>query len=590
MPAATSNGLFPESYAPKQTYESVHYGSRHIHRRSNASNGSKADAPYPSSNTGKYSQVTKVSKNASHDNVISYATESDEDFELFEETPLVIAILTYFSYMLLNLVGRLQDLLRNWGILMNRLAKEPESTRDFVPLYQDYESFYTRNLYRRIRDCWNRPVCSVPGAELVLLDRYTEDFGWTFKYPGSVTKCLNFGSYNYLGFAENHGLCADATEVNVHQWGYGSGSTRQEVGNSSMHRQLETLVAEFTGQEAAIAFGMGFATNSLNIPCLVDKHCCVISDELNHTSLILGIRLSGAQIFRFRHNNIAHLEKVIRDAIVTGNPRTRRPYRKILIVVEGIYSMEGSIVRLRDIVAVKKRYKAYLYLDEAHSIGALGPTGRGVVEYAGVDPRDIDIAMGTFTKSFGSAGGYIAGSRQLINYIRTYSHSTTYACSMSPPVCQQIITSMNIIMGRLGGREGQRRIAQLAWNVRYFRRGLHKLGMLVYGHRDSPVVPTIIFNPGKISCMSRECLMRGLGIVVVGFPATPLILSRARFCISASHTKEMLDKALEVLAEVSELMHMRYSRLPPPKWTEEELPPPPSASDKNGSDTYPGRT
>lgn len=568
MPLAKANGQFPESYAPKPltTETSFEKHNKPVLRR-------------PSTNKmhqRKDGKLASAKRDTESSSTLGKEVE-EEDLEVFEETPLFSAIFTYFSYMLLNLIGRLQDLLRNWGVLVNRLAKEPESTRDFVPLYQDYESFYTRNLYRRIRDCWNRPVSSVPGAELTLLDRYTEDYGWTFKYPGSVTNCLNFGSYNYLGFAENNGICADASEACIKHWGYGMASTRQEVGNCSLHQQLEELVAEFTGQEAAIAFGMGFATNSLNLPCLVDKHCCVISDELNHTSLILGIRLSGAQILRFRHNNVQHLEKVLREAIITGNPRTRRPYTKILIVVEGVYSMEGSIVRLREIVAIKKRYNAYLYLDEAHSIGALGPTGRGVVEYAGVDPRDIDVAMGTFTKSFGSAGGYIAGTRKLIDYLRHHSHSTVYATSMSPPVCQQIITSMNIIMGRLGNGEGQRRIRQLAWNVRYFRRGVHKLGMMVYGHRDSPVVPTIIFNPGKISAMSRECLMRGLGIVVVGFPATPLILSRARFCISASHTKEMLDKALEVLAEVSDILCMRYSQLPPPKWTEDEMPPPPSS-------------
>nr|XP_009673979.1 PREDICTED: serine palmitoyltransferase 2-like [Struthio camelus australis] len=144
------------------------------------------------------------------------------------------------------------------------------------------------------------------------------------------------------------------------------------------------------------------------------------------------------------------LEKLLKDAIVHGQPRTRRPWKKILILVEGIYSMEGSIVRLPEVIALKKKYKSYLYLDEAHSIGALGPSGRGVVEYFGLNPEDVDVMMGTFTKSFGAAGGYIGGKKELIDYLRTYSHSAVYATSLSPPVVEQIVTSMKCIMGEDG--------------------------------------------------------------------------------------------------------------------------------------------
>ncbi|PNJ65119.1 SPTLC2 isoform 5, partial [Pongo abelii] len=220
--------------------------------------------------------------------------------------------------------------------------------------------------------------------------------------------------------------------------------------NLDKHEELEELVARFLGVEAAMAYGMGFATNSMNIPALVGKGCLILSDELNHASLVLGARLSGATIRIFKHNNMQSLEKLLKDAIVYGQPRTRRPWKKILILVEGIYSMEGSIVRLPEVIALKKKYKAYLYLDEAHSIGALGPTGRGVVEYFGLDPEDVDVMMGTFTKSFGASGGYIGGKKELIDYLRTHSHSAVYATSLSPPVVEQIITSMKCIMGQDG--------------------------------------------------------------------------------------------------------------------------------------------
>lgn len=161
--------------------------------------------------------------------------------------------------------------------------------------------------------------------------------------------------------------------------------------------------------------------------------------------------------------------------------------------------MEGSVVRLPEIIALKKKYKAYLYLDEAHSIGAVGPTGRGVVDYWGCDARDVDIMMGTFTKSFGSAGGYIAGSKKLIDYLRMNSHANCYATSMSPPVTLQVIKSMETIMGKDGSFEGQRRIKQLAENTQYFRDKLIKMGFIVYGNQASPVVPVMLYMPSKIA-------------------------------------------------------------------------------------------
>uniref|UniRef100_A0A672ZNM6 serine C-palmitoyltransferase n=1 Tax=Sphaeramia orbicularis TaxID=375764 RepID=A0A672ZNM6_9TELE len=458
--------------------------------------------------------------------------------ESFEETPLLVAVLTYMGYGILTIFGYLRDFLRQWNIEKCHVAREREEQKDFVPLYQDFENFYTRNLYMRIRDNWNRPICSVPGAKMDLVERVSHDYNWTFEHTGKVVKdVINMGSYNYLGFAENIGACADAAVKATHKYGAGVSSTRCEMGNLDIHEELEQLVARFLGVESSMAFGMGFATNSMNIPALTGKGCLILSDELNHASLVLGARLSGSTIRVFKHNNMQSLEKLLRDAIVHGQPRTHRPWKKILIVVEGIYSMEGSVVRLPEVIALKKRYKAYLYLDEAHSIGALGPNGRGVVDYFGLDPKDVDIMMGTFTKSFGAAGGYIGGKKELIDYLRTHSHSALYATSMSPPVAQQIITSMKIIMGEDGTKLGM----QLSENTTYFRRKLRDMGFIIYGNDDSPVVPMMLYMPAKIGAFGREMLKRNIGTVVVGFPATPIIESRARFCISAAHTREMLD-------------------------------------------------
>ncbi|KAL2081805.1 hypothetical protein ACEWY4_021623 [Coilia grayii] len=465
--------------------------------------------------------------------------------ESFEETPLLVAVLTYMGYGILTIFGYLRDFLRDWKIEKCHVARERDEQKDFVPLYQDFENFYTRNLYMRIRDNWNRPICSVPGARMDLVERVTPDYNWTFEHTGRVMEdVINMGSYNYLGFAENTGTCAEESAEATLKYGAGVNSTRHEMGNLDKHEELENLVARFLGVEASMAFGMGFATNSMNIPALTGKGCLILSDELNHASLVLGARLSGSTIRVFKHNNMQSLEKLLRDAIVHGQPRTHRPWKKILIVVEGIYSMEGSIVRLPEVIALKKKYKAYLYLDEAHSIGALGPRGRGVVDYFGLDPRDVDIMMGTFTKSFGAAGGYIGGKKELIEYLRSHSHSAVYAASMSPPVAQQIIASMKCIMGEDDTSLGRDRLRQLSENTTYFRRRLQELGFIIYGNEDSPVVPLMLYMPAKIGAFGREMLKRNIGTVVVGFPATPIIESRARFCVSAAHTREMLDTAL----------------------------------------------
>lgn len=232
-----------------------------------------------------------------------------------------------------------------------------------------------------------------------------------FRLKGSTTECVNLSSYNYLGFAQSEGPCADAVEDVIKKIGVSISTPLLETGTIELHKELEDVVSRFVGMEAAVCFNMGFAVNSTTIPALVTKGCLIISDQLNHASIVYGARVSGAAIRVFKHNDMSHLEYVIRDAIAQGQPRTHRPWKKILIIVEGLYSMEGSICKLPEVIEIKQKYGCYLYVDEAHSIGALGLNGRGVCDYWGVDPRGVDILMGTFTKSFGAAGGYIAGSK-----------------------------------------------------------------------------------------------------------------------------------------------------------------------------------
>ncbi|KAK3093900.1 hypothetical protein FSP39_021611, partial [Pinctada imbricata] len=241
----------------------------------------------------------------------------EEDFyESFEDTPMLAAISTYVGYLILVAVGHIREFLKGIGIGVVKCMAEPKLP-GFVPLYQSWESFYTWYVYRRIRDCWNRPVGSVPGAEMDIVDRETKDHGWNFRQ----TKVVNFGSYNYLGFSSNVGPCADAVAETVREYGVGTSTSRQELGYLDLHKELDTLVAEYLGVEAAITIPMGFATNSMNMPSLVGKGCLILSDELNHASLILGCRLSGASIRTFKHNCMKDLEKKLRQAIVELQPR-----------------------------------------------------------------------------------------------------------------------------------------------------------------------------------------------------------------------------------------------------------------------------
>ncbi|KAK9541758.1 hypothetical protein VZT92_001779 [Zoarces viviparus] len=482
--------------------------------------------------------------------------------ESCEQAPMYVAVMTYLGFGIVTLFGYFRDFLRAVGLEKCNLAQERKEQKDFVPLYQDFENFYTRNLYMRVRDSWNRPICSLPGPVFDLMERVSDDYNWTFRLTGrTIHNAINMGSYNYLGFAENNADFLKTVADKTLRYGVGVCSTRQEMGNLSIHEELEKLVANFLRVESSMIFGMGFATNSMNIPAIIGKGGLILSDELNHTSLILGARLSGATIRVFKHNNMHSLEKMLKEAVCSGQPRTHRPWKKILIMVEGIYSMEGSVVRLPEIIALKKKYKAYLYLDEAHSIGAVGPSGRGVTELFNVNPADVDVMMGTFTKSFGAAGGYIAGKKDLVDYLRSHSHSAVYASAMSPPVTEQIIRAMKCIMGKDGSTEGIRRIHQLAENTRYFRARLKEMGFIIYGNDDSPVVPILLYMPGKVVAFCREMLERKIAVVVVGFPATPITEARARFCLSAVHTRAMLNQVLHHMNEVGDNLCLKFSRL-----------------------------
>jgi serine palmitoyltransferase len=323
--------------------------------------------------------------------------------------------------------------------------------------------------------------------------------------------------------------------------------------------EVEDRIAKFVGKPAAMVFSMGFVTNAGAFPALVSKGALVISDELNHASIRVGLRLSGAMITSFKHNDMKDLEKKLRDAISQGQPRTHRPWKKILVVVEGLYSMEGTMCNLPAVLKLKKRYKFNLFIDEAHSIGALGPHGRGICDYFGIDPSEVDILMGTLTKSFGANGGYICAEKHIIDKLRATNAATIYGESPTPPVLMQILSALKIIAGELVPGQGEERLQRIAFNSRYLRLGLKRLGFIVYGHDDSPIIPLVLYNPAKMPAFSHEMLKRKISIVIAGYPATPLVESRARFCVSAAHNKDDMDRILAACDEIGNVLQLKFS-------------------------------
>ena len=480
--------------------------------------------------------------------------------DISEPSSAFTTFVTYWIYLIAILLGMLRDGCARITGRSRFFVKPNPKFKGFPPILNPIDSFYSRRLYFRYRDMWNRPLAGPPGAEFDVILREEDPKTHRLVMTDKIRRCINLGSYNYLGISGDtwKETCSEEVFRALKDLGPSSGgSALSEGGTTAMHQELEKMVAQFVGKEDAVVYAQGYGTNATTIPSLMGKGSLVVSDSLNHTSIVNGVRASGATVRVFRHNDAEDLEQVLRQAIAEGQPKTFLPWKKILVMTEGIFSMEGEICRLPEVVSVCKKFKAYLYVDEAHSIGALGKTGRGVCEQTGVDPKDVDILMGTFTKSFGAMGGYIAGSKEVCDYLRTSSGGMVRSASMSPVVCAQIMASLRLI----GETEiGKQKLQAIKDNANYVREKLEAMGCEVLGDRDSPVLPLMLYIPTKISMFSQMCFARNVAVVVVGFPAVPLNAARTRICISAAHTKEQLDRALKEIEDVVDILKLRYKR------------------------------
>lgn len=481
-------------------------------------------------------------------------------FKEDENVPYRVILSTYLMYFILILIGKLDDF---FASMFDKDYQNWLLPHDgYAPLVTKFDSFYTRRLKDRLGECFSRPTSGVPGRLIkVMQRRFAERKVFAqLVQTGESVDCINLSSYNYLGFAQSKGQCTDAAEEAVLTRGLVAGGTRYNGGCSDMHEETEKVVAEFVGKEAAMLYSMGYATNANFFATIADKRCLVLSDELNHASIRTGLRVAGAVVKVFPHNDMVELERMIREHIAQGQPRSHRPWSKIFVVVEGLYSMEGTLCDLPELVKLREKYGIYLFVDEAHSIGAMGPHGRGVCDYFNIDTAKVDILMGTFTKSFGATGGYIASSQELIDRLKVVNMSNVYAEAPTPPVLAQIQASLKTLLGEINPGEARERLQRLAFNTRYFRLALLKMGFIVSGHIDSPVIPMMLYHPSKMLASSTLLADRKIAIVLVGYPATPLLSSRVRFCMSSALKKSDLDYCLEKIQEVGDEIWLRISQ------------------------------
>jgi 8-amino-7-oxononanoate synthase len=341
-------------------------------------------------------------------------------------------------------------------------------------------------------------------------------------------------SNNYLGLAE-HPALAEASKRAIDRYGVSSGASRLVSGTMELHEQLEKSVTSFKKSEAALIFNSGHAANTGIIPALVGRGDAVFSDRLNHASIVDGIRLSGARLFRYSHNDHQQLADLLERQ---GN------YGRSLIVTDGVFSMDGDLAPLKELAALKRRYDALLMVDDAHGSGVLGPQGRGSSELLGV-ADDIDIKMGTFGKALGSFGAYAAVSAEIRELLINRSRSFIFSTSLPPSVLAASLAALEIVQSP----EGDLLREQLHANAAAFRKGLNELGYSV-PEGSTQIIPVITGDTDTTMIFSASLLEEGIFAQGIRPPTVPVGSCRIRFTIMATHRQDDLEMALAIIGKV----------------------------------------
>ncbi|OLS03861.1 glycine C-acetyltransferase [Tissierella creatinophila] len=352
-------------------------------------------------------------------------------------------------------------------------------------------------------------------------------------------KVINLSSNNYLGFA-NHPRLKRASIEAVEKYGVGAGAVRTIIGNMDIHEELEKVLSEFKREEAAFLFQSGFNCNAGTIQAITQKGDIIISDELNHASIIDGARLSRADKAIYKHSDMDSLEQVLKE--------NRDKYENILIITDGVFSMDGDIAKLPEIVELAEKYEAMTYVDDAHGSGVLGESGRGTVDHFGLHGR-VDFSMGTLSKAIGVIGGYVAGSKTMYEWLSHRARPILFSTALPPAAVGAITEALKMLM------ESTEYTDKLWDNAKYFKSKLGSLGFNT-GKSETPITPVIIGDEAKTMEFSRKLLENGVYVSGIVFPTVAKGTGRVRCMVTAAHTKDQLDKAVEVFETVGKEMNL----------------------------------
>jgi 8-amino-7-oxononanoate synthase len=345
---------------------------------------------------------------------------------------------------------------------------------------------------------------------------------------------INYSTYNYVGMSGDP-MVSQAAKEAIDRYGTSVSASRIASGEKPLHRELETAVAEFVGAEDSIVYIGGHSTNVSTIGHLFGKNDLIVHDSLSHNSIMQGCILSGATAIAFPHNDYDALESILGDR--------RYRYNRVLIVIEGVYSTDGDIPELPKFIELKKRYKALLMVDEAHSIGVLGEHGRGIGEMFGVNPADVDLWMGTFSKSFASCGGYIAGCKELVEYLKYTAPGFVYSVGMSPANTAAALAALQVLQAE------PQRVAILQQRAKLFLDLARQRGLNTGMSHGSPVIPIIVGETYKCIKLSQALFDRGINVQPLGAPTVPEGTARLRFFVTCNHTEEQIRSTVDILVQ-----------------------------------------
>jgi 8-amino-7-oxononanoate synthase len=386
-----------------------------------------------------------------------------------------------------------------------------------------------------------------PGfQQLLMLTESAKNLGVNspyFKLHQGVAHCttqigekeyINFSSYNYLGL-NGHPYVKEASKRAIDRYGTSVSASRLVSGERPIHRELEKSIAEAYGVDNAVVFVSGHATNVTTIGYLFGNKDLILHDELIHNSILQGALLSGARRLFFPHNDWAALDAVL--------SKQRTQFERVLIVVEGIYSMDGDYPDLPKFIEIKNKHKAFLMVDEAHSFGVMGKAGMGIREHFGVKGKEVDIWMGTLSKALAGCGGFIAGENALVDHLKFFAPGFLYSVGMSPPVAAASLAALQCLQ-----REPERVIA-LQERGQFFLRLAKAVGIDTGKSAGLAVIPSIIGNSLNTALVSAALFEHGINVQPILYPAVPEKSARLRFFISCEHTEFQIQKTVELLAK-----------------------------------------